>query len=35
LEFARFSPNRWIVAGIYAASAWAGLMVAGFLVSRK
>jgi hypothetical protein len=35
LEFAGFSPNRWIVAGIYAAGAWAGLMVAGFLASRK
>jgi uncharacterized membrane protein YgaE (UPF0421/DUF939 family) len=35
LEFAGFSPNRWIVTGIYAASAWAGLMVAGFLASRK
>ena len=35
LEFAGFSLNHWIRVGLFAASAWAGMMIAGLLASRR
>ena len=35
LEFAGLPLNHWIRVGLFAASAWAGMMIAGLLASRR